>query len=134
MELTDLLIIITVISLIVLLAFLIPALIQVKKTTRKTEILIDQLSVGLEPLLTNINGTSTELQELSETLREKIDKTDTILESAQEASFVLFNISSQLKEAVTPLIPQIGGIAAGINAFGNFFRVTQKQERRYFDE
>ncbi len=134
MELTDLLIIITVLSLIVLLAVLIPALIQVKKTTRKTEILIDQLSAGLEPLLTNINATSAELQELSETLREKIDKTDTILESAQEASFVLFNISSQLKEAVTPLIPQIGGIAAGINAFSNFFRITKKQERRYFDE
>lgn len=134
MEPADILIIITSIGLIVLLAVLIPVLIQIKKTTQKTEFFIEQLADGLEPLLTNINATSAELQDLSETLREKIDKTDKVLDSAQEAGDILLKLSGQLREAATPVISQIGGITAGINAFSSFFRITHKKERRYFDE
>ena len=134
MELVDILIIITMIGLIGLLAVLIPALIQIRKTTQKTEIFIDQLTNGLEPLLTNVKDTSAELQDLSETLREKIEKTDHILDSAQEAGDILLRLSGQFRDAASPLISQIGGITAGVNAFSSFFRITHKKERRYFDE
>ncbi len=134
MELLDMLIICTIIAMTLLLAFLIPALIQIKKTTQKTEIFVERLSADLEPLLTNINAATTELQELSESLRSKIDKTDAILDSAQEASYVLVKMSSRLKHLSVPLISELGGILAGIQAFTNFFKISRKPERRYFDE
>ncbi len=134
MEPANILIIITTIGIIILLAVLVPALIQIKKTTEKTEFFIEQLSAGFDPLLTNIKTTSTELQELSETLREKIEKTDRILDSAQEASGTLLKLSGQIQEAANPIIARIGGITAGINAFSTIFKITHKKERRYFDE
>ncbi|MEA3546580.1 MAG: DUF948 domain-containing protein [Thermodesulfobacteriota bacterium] len=134
MESVDYLIIITAVCLIALTYFLIPVLIQIKRTVKQAEILTDQVNTNLQPLLDKIEETSSELQELSISIRDKIDKTGTILDTTQDASRSLLNTVDLLQETVTPIISQVGGISAGIKAFSSFFSRTEKKERRYFDE
>lgn len=134
MESVDYLIIITAVCLIALVTVLIPALIQIKRTAQKAEILTDQLNTNLQPLLDKVEETSSELQDLSISIRDKIDKTDTILDTTWEASRSLVNTVDLLQKTVTPIISQIGGVSAGIKAFSSFFIKTGKKERRYFDE
>ncbi len=134
MELVDYLIIITAVCLIALTCVLIPALIQIKRTVKQAEIFTDQLNTNLQPALDNINETSSELQNLSISIRDKIDKTGTILDTTQDVSRSLLNTVDLLQETVTPIISQVGGISAGIKAFSSFFIHTGKKERRYFDE
>ena len=134
MESVDYLIIITAVCLIALTSVLIPALIQIKRTAKKVEIFTDQLNTNLQPVLDKIDETSSELQDLSISIRDKIDKTEIILDTTQVASRSLLNTVDLLQETVTPIISQIGGVSAGIKAFSSFFIQTEKKERRYFDE
>ncbi len=134
MESADYLIIITAVCLIALISVLIPTLIQIKRTAKKAETFTDQLNTNLQPVLDNITETSTELQNLSISIRDKIDRTGTILDTTQDASRSLLNTVDLLQETVTPIISQVGGISAGIKAFSSFFIKTEKKERRYFDE
>ncbi len=119
---------------IALISVLIPTLIQIKRTAKKAETFTDQLNTNLQPVLDNITETSTELQNLSISIRDKIDRTGTILDTTQDASRSLLNTVDLLQETVTPIISQVGGISAGIKAFSSFFIKTEKKERRYFDE
>jgi ABC-type transporter Mla subunit MlaD len=133
-ESADYLIIITAVCLIALISVLIPTLIQIKRTAKKAETFTDQLNTNLQPVLDNITETSTELQNLSISIRDKIDRTGIILDTTQDASRSLLNTVDLLQETVTPIISQLAGISAGIKAFSSFFIKTEKKERRYFDE
>ena len=134
MAIIDIFYIVASVSLVVICAALIPVLAQVKQTARKAEITLETLNKDMEPLLQRVTEVSEELQILSASLNEKIEKTDHIIDTVQYAGDTLLTTSKIIRDTVTPVVAQIGGISAGIAAFTSFFKKPDPSARRYFDE
>ncbi|MBU0908510.1 MAG: DUF948 domain-containing protein, partial [Proteobacteria bacterium] len=111
-----------------------PVLHQLKRTAEKAETALEKINNELEPLLHKTTEVTEELHTLSVSLNEKIERTDRIFDTVQQAGDTLLSTASLIKETATPLIVQIGAISAGVGAFTNFFKKSEPSERRYFDE
>ena len=122
------------ISLIALIIVLIPTLVQLKRTALKAETALETINRDLDPLLVKVHEVSEELQILSASLNEKIEKTDTIIDTVQQAGDNLLSTTDVIRETVTPVVAQIGGISAGITAFARFFKKSEPPKRSNFDE
>lgn len=125
MPVTDVFLIIASISLIVIVATLVPVLSQLKKTASCAESTLNKLNNDLSPLLSKVTDSTEQLHILTTSLNEKIEKTDAILDTVHEAGNTLLETSTVVKETVTPVVAQIGGIHAGITAFRNFFKKNE---------
>ncbi|MBU0729493.1 MAG: DUF948 domain-containing protein [Proteobacteria bacterium] len=121
MTLVDFLIVITSISLAVVVATLVPALLQINRSARQVEILLEKVNHGIEPLIVSLSETSLELKRLTRSLNEKIDRTDVIIDTVKQSSDTLLLTTNILKNTITPLITQVGGFTAGVRAFLHFF-------------
>ncbi|OGR05637.1 MAG: hypothetical protein A2511_09025 [Deltaproteobacteria bacterium RIFOXYD12_FULL_50_9] len=128
MSALNIFVIVVSICLIVLVAALVPALIQIKRTARKVETLLDTLNQDLSPLLQSLADTSRELQTLTEKIRDKVDRTDKVIDTAKAAADTLLVTSSMLKNSVTPIFSQITGFTAGVQAF---FRYLKKPDQNH---
>lgn len=134
MPTSDIFFIIASICLIVIAVFLVPALVQLKKTAQKAEVTLQTINNDLEPLLLRLTEVSEELQSLTSAINDKIERTGAIVDTVQLAGDNLLSTTDYLKKTLTPIIAQIGGIGAGISAFTRFFKKNEPTERRYFDE
>ena len=121
MALIDIFLIVASISLVVIVAALVPVLSQVKRTALCAESTLTTLNNDLAPLLAKVAESTDELQILTASLNEKIEKTDLIIDTVQQAGNTLLETSTVVKNTVTPVIAQIGGVSAGIAAFRSFF-------------
>jgi uncharacterized protein YoxC len=131
---SDIFFIIASVGIVILVATLVPVLYQLKRTAEKAEIALEKINNELEPFLHKTTEVSEELHTLSVSLNEKIERTDHIIDTAQQAGDALLSTASLVKDTVTPVIVQIGAFSAGIAAFTNFFKKSEPSERRYFDE
>ena len=110
-SLTDLFLIIATVSIIVIMIFIIPLLVQVRRTANRAETLLD-----------NINA--------------KIAETDAIISAAKNAGDSLLLTSKLIRSTLAPAIIQIGGISTGIRAFFNIIHrsKTKKTKETQSDE
>jgi len=131
---SDIFLIIASVGIVILVATLVPVLHQLKRTAEKAETALEKINNELEPLLHKTTEVTEELHTLSVSLNEKIERTDRIFDTVQQAGDTLLSTASLIKETATPLIVQIGAISAGVGAFTNFFKKSEPSERRYFDE
>jgi uncharacterized protein YoxC len=131
---SDIFFIIASVGIVILVATMVPVLYQLKRTAEKAETALEKINNELEPLLHKTTEVTEELHTLSVSLNEKIEKTDRIIDTVQQAGDTLLTTASLVKETATPLIVQIGAVSAGIGAFTNFFKKSKPSERRYFDE
>ncbi|OKY75473.1 MAG: hypothetical protein BM485_06930 [Desulfobulbaceae bacterium DB1] len=123
------------VAMVIIVVLLIPALNQIKRTTRKAEETLDAINRELEPLLAKATETSSELQILTLSLNDKIERTDNIIETLQQTGNTLLSTAILVKKTINPLVAQVGGISAGVAAFTSFFKKNETPlDRRYFDE
>ncbi|MBU4263993.1 MAG: DUF948 domain-containing protein [Proteobacteria bacterium] len=134
MAISDIFFIIASVGIVILVATMVPVLYQLKRTAEKAETALEKINNEMEPLLHKTTEVTEELHILSVSLNEKIERTDRIIDTVQQAGDTLLNTASLIKETATPLIVQIGAISAGIGAFTNVFKKSKPSERRYFDE
>lgn len=121
MTISDFFLLIASISLAVVAFITVPALLQIRRTFKKTETLIDTLNNEIGPLARSLKETASELQILSITLNSKVEKTDRIIETVQQSADTLLMSSRMVKDIAVPVMAQIGGLRAGVKAFTNFF-------------
>lgn len=134
MPISDIFFIIASVGVVIIVAALVPALYQIKRTAEMAETSLAKINNELEPFLhkaTEVNG---ELHILTVSLNEKIEKTDHIIDTVQQAGDTLLSTASLVKETITPVVVQISALSAGVAAFTNFFKKPNPSERRYFDE
>ncbi|MFH1217573.1 MAG: DUF948 domain-containing protein [Pseudomonadota bacterium] len=123
------------VGIVFLVALLVPALNQIKRTYRKWEETLDAINKDLEPFLAKATETSSELQILTLSLNDKLERTDNIIDTLQQAGNTLLSTADLVKKTVAPVVAQIGGITAGVAAFTSFFKKNEPSpKRRYFDE
>lgn len=107
---------------IILIILLIPVLKQVQKTAKQAETTLANLDAELAPLLETANETVEELQILTASVNEKVEKTENLFTEIGEASHLVAATSSVLKDKISPVLFQLAGITSGIKAFGTFFK------------
>jgi uncharacterized protein YoxC len=127
---SDIFFIIASVSIVIVVAALLPVLYQLKRTAEKAEIAWEKINKDLEPFLHKATVVSEELCSLSASLHEKIEKTDRIIDTVRLAGDTLLSTADLVKDAVTPVTVQLRGISAGIAAFTGFFKKTEHQTRR----
>lgn len=127
MSVLDIFLIVAAIGVGVITAALVPLLLQLKRTIRKTELFVDTLSQDLAPLLRSLSQTSMELQILSTTLNDKLKRTDRIIDTIQHSSNTLLMATDMVKSTLLPVVSQVGGLCTGIKAIISFFQSTKRR-------
>jgi uncharacterized protein YoxC len=117
---TDLFIILAGLSLVVIAATLIPAILQIRRTYAKAELLIDNVGKEIAPLCQRVASAAGEVELLSASLSGKIEQTDKAFQALRHSADTLLLTSNLVKEAVRPVVTNIGGLSAGIRTFTHF--------------
>jgi len=106
---------------VVLVAALIPTLLQIRRTTKKLEETLAHLDTEINPLIKSATETAEELQILTASINDKIDQTDILFNELQEVGHVLLATAHILKDKISPALIQIASLNAGLKAFAKFF-------------
>ena len=114
------------VSLFAIAITLAPTFLLFRRTLLKTEILIETLNTHVDPLCRSLTEAANEIQLLSISLSDKLEKTDTVIYTAQKSAETLLTTATMIKEKARPFITQIGGFSAGIMAFSNFLSRSRK--------
>ena len=109
---------------------LVPTLLQFRRTLQKIEILIEALNKNVDPMCRSLTEAANEIQCLSISLNDKLEKTDAVIYTAQRSADMLLATTALLKETATPLITRIGGFGAGIMAFSHFLNRSWKTPKK----
>lgn len=105
----------------------VPALLQLRRTLRQTELMAENLNRQLEPMCTSISEAAREVQITALTLGAKVDETESAINAVRKSAEILLATSGALKEAVRPVVTGIGGISAGVLAFSHFLNKSWKK-------
>ena len=108
------------ISLVIIAAAMVPMFLQIRKTYAKAEMLIDRLNQELGPLCQKVNSAAGELELLSASLTGKIEQTDRLFHAVEQSANTLLITSNLVKDAVRPIITNVGGLGAGVRAFTHY--------------
>ena len=118
-SLTDLFLITAGISIIIIMIFLIPLLVQLRQTARRAERLMDNLNQDLPAILASLKSTTAEMKMLSAHINTKLAETDAIISTAKYAGESLLLTSNLIRTALAPAINKLDSISSGIRAFFN---------------
>ncbi len=107
---------------VILVIVMIPVLMQILKTAKQVEATLTRHDTILTPLLLTVSETVEELQLLTSSINNKVEKTDTLFAEIGEASHVVAATTSIIKDSIGPVLIQLAGVTSGIKAFTTFFR------------
>ena len=118
------------VSLFAIAIALVPTFLQFRRTLQKIEVFIEVLNTHVDPLCQSLTEAANEIQILSISLNDKLEKTDAVIYTAQKSADTLLTTTTMLKETVRPFITQIGGFSAGIMAFSNFLNRSWRTPKK----
>jgi len=129
-SLLDVFLIVAALSLAGVAIALVPALVQLKRTAQKTELLMDTLNQEISPLLRSLSETAGELQTLTSSINEKVEKIDPVIETVEATGYILRGTAAMIKQSVIPIVSEVGGLSAGIRTFIHYFTKPGKTYQR----
>ncbi|MCX5875148.1 MAG: DUF948 domain-containing protein [Deltaproteobacteria bacterium] len=109
---------------------LVPTFLQFRRTLQKLEVFIEALNTHVDPMCQSLTEAANEIQLLSISLGDKLDKTDAVIYTAQKSAETLLTTTTLIKETVSPFITTLGGFSAGIMAFSNFLNRSWKTPKK----
>lgn len=118
------------VSLFAIAIALVPTFLQFRRTLQKLEVFIEALNTHVDPMCQSLTEAASEIQMLSISLSDKLDKTDTVIYTAQKSADTLLTTATMIKETARPFITQIGGFSAGIMAFSHFLNRSWKTPKK----
>ncbi|MDA8164162.1 MAG: DUF948 domain-containing protein [Desulfobacteraceae bacterium] len=121
MTLLDFFLIVAALSLAGVAVALVPALLQLKRTARKTELLMDTLNRDISPLMRSLTLAAGTLENLTSLMNEQVERVDAFLDTVEDTGRVLHRTSEIIRKAIVPAAAEIGGLGAGIRTFIHFF-------------
>jgi uncharacterized protein YoxC len=126
LSLLDFFLIVAALSLAGITIALVPTLMQLKRTAEKTELLMEMLHRDISPLLQSLSETSNELQILTTSINQKVDKIDATIDIIQDTGAILRSTAGTFKQTVVPVIAQASSLGAGIRAFVQYLAGSGK--------
>ena len=140
MELWSLGILIAGIAIFIVAIFLVPALLQLKKTLKSAERFMDDMDLSIKslvydevkPLVKSINNTMDEVEGIVKTARSSVEKVDAVVESLSAVGGTVKAINNlvdtKVKGALVDIAAYLVGIKVGIGTFVESIKSRSKKK------
>ena len=113
-------------SFVVLIIFLIPALLQLRRTSRELEKLMDTVRMQLVPLSHDLTAISLEVKEILQSLHRQVDKIEDGVTSVRDSVLRLRKFQEELQQIVEEPLLELAslmkGVIRGVEAFLRILR------------
>ena len=118
---------VTVIAAIMVLAliFLIPVLLQVRRTAREADKLIDSVRLQVAPVSHDITAISQEVKSVIQSIHRQVDRVEdgieTVHDMAIRAKEFQLEVKRTIEEPLLQLAAVLGGVKRGVEAIASIF-------------
>ena len=118
---------VTVIAAIMVLAliFLIPVLVQVLRTAKEAEKMIDSVRAQVAPISRDIGLISRDVQSIAQFIHRQADRVETGIETAQDMAVRVkefqLEVKRRIEEPLLQLAAVLGGVKRGIEVMAGIF-------------
>ena len=119
---------VTVIAAIMVLAliFQIPVLLQVRRTAREAEKLIDSVRVQVVPVSSDVGLISRDVKSIVQSIHRQVDRVEdgleTVHDMAVRAREFQIEVQRRIEEPLLQLAAVLGGVKRGVEAIAGIFR------------
>ena len=108
-------------SVILFVAFLIPVLLQIRRTSRELEKLFDTARMQVTPLSHDLTAISLEIKGILQSVRRQVDKAEDGINAVRDAALRLKGFQAELQQTIEePLLELaalVKGVSRGVEAF-----------------
>jgi len=108
-------------SIVLFVAFLIPVLLQIRRTSRELEKLFDTARMQVTPLSHDLTAISLEVKGILQSVRRQVDKAEDGITAVRDAAFRLKGFQAELQQTIEgPLLELaslVKGVSRGVEAF-----------------
>jgi uncharacterized protein YoxC len=112
----------------VLVGFLVPVLMQVRKTVAESEQLLAKLNADLPPLLGELQATSRNVNELSSRAREGVEHATVLLHAVGEVGESVQQVHHVVRGSSGTLLTNVASVVAGFKAATQVMRDRFRKE------
>jgi uncharacterized protein YoxC len=113
-------------SVILFVAFLIPVLLQIRRTSRELEKLFDTARMQVTPLSHDLAAISLEIKGILQSVRRQVDKAEDGINAVRDAALRLKGFQAELQQTIEePLLELaalVKGVSRGVEAFLRIIR------------
>jgi len=110
---------------VLVLIFLIPVLLQVRRTAKEAEKLIDSVRVQVAPVSRDIGLISRDVKSIVQSVHRQVDRVEdggeTIYDMAVRVKEFQIEVQRKIEEPLLQLAALLGGIKKGMEAFARVF-------------
>jgi uncharacterized protein YoxC len=106
--------------------FLIPVLLQIRRTSRELEKLFDTARMQVTPLSHDLTAISLEIKNMLQSIRRQVDKVEDGITAVRDSALRLKEFQQEVQQMIEdPLIELaslVKGVSRGVEAFLHIFR------------
>ncbi len=114
--------IIVAVAFVVLVGYLIPTILQVKRTIGQSERLLAQLNEELPMMLNDIKGTGENVRNITDQARVGVDRAAILLNAVGEVGQTVQHVHSMVRGRSGSILIGVTSLLAGIKAASNSFK------------
>jgi uncharacterized protein YoxC len=115
-------------SLAVLVGFLVPVLVQLRKTVAESERLLVKMNTDLPPLVEELQATSRNLNDLSNRAREGVEHASVLLHAVGEVGESVQQVHNVVKGSSGTVLTNVASMVAGFKAATQVMRDRIRKE------
>jgi len=113
-------------SIVLFIAFLIPVLLQIRRTSRELEKLFDTARMQVTPLSHDLTAISLEIKGILQSVRRQVDKAEDGITAVRDAAFRLKEFQAQIEQTIEgPLLELaalVRAVSRGVETFLHILR------------
>lgn len=128
MTIVELAAVLVAVAFVVLVGFLVPVLMQVRKTVAESEQLLTKMNAELPPLLGELQATSRNLNDLSNKAREGVEHATVLLHAVGEVGESVHQVHNVVRGSSGTLLSNIASVVAGFKAATHVMRDRFRKE------
>ncbi|MDH5253909.1 MAG: DUF948 domain-containing protein [Nitrospira sp.] len=113
---------------VVLVGFLVPVLMQVRKTVAQSEQLLAKMNADLPPLVAELHGMSQNLNNLTEQARDGVEHAAVLLHAVGEVGESVQQVHNVVRGSSGTLLTKVVSVVAGFKAATQVLRERYRKE------
>jgi len=128
MTIVEIAVILVAVAFVVLVGFLVPVLIQVRKTVAESEQLLTKMNHDLPPLIVELRAMSHNMTDLTEQARGGVEHAAALLHAVGEVGESVQHVHDVVKGSSGSMLTNVAGVVAGLKA------ATRVMKERFREE
>ena len=113
-------------SIVLFVAFLIPVLLQIRRTSRELEKLFDTARMQVTPLSHDLTAISLEIKGILQSIHRQVDKVEDGITAVRDSALRLkefqLEVQQMIEDPLIELAALVKGVSRGVEAFLRIFR------------